>query len=85
MKNKYFKEIVKFINYLYTLKEDEKMKIEKGDLVIEHTLTPKIHTLNTNKYDEIEVIDRLGLMDSNEDGVRYLESLNLKKLNTKGF
>lgn len=85
MNNKYFKEIVKFINFLETLKENEKNKLEKGELIIEHILTPKNLAHNPNKYDEIEnfneieVINRLGMMYSNEDGVRYLESLNLKK------
>lgn len=85
MKNKYFKEIVKFINFLETLKEDDKKKLEKGELIIEHILTSKILAHTPSKYDEIEnfneieVINRLGLMDSNEDGVKYLENLNLKK------
>lgn len=85
MKNKYFKEIVSFINFLDSLKEEDKKKIEKGELVIEYILTPKKIIPNTDRpninddFSEIEVINRLESMVSYDEGVSYLKSQNLKK------
>lgn len=86
MKNKYFREIVSFINFLDSLKDEDKIKIEKGELVIEHVLTQKILVNNINKsnkienFNEIEIIKKLESMDSKQDGEKYLESLDLKKI-----
>lgn len=86
MKNKYFREIVSFINFLDSLKDEDKIKIEKGELVIEHVLTQKILVNNIYKsnkienFNEIEIIKKLESMDSKQDGEKYLESLDLKKI-----
>ncbi|MDE7413493.1 MAG: hypothetical protein K2N05_06865 [Muribaculaceae bacterium] len=86
MKNKEFKEIIKFINYLDSLSEEDRKMIEKGDLVIEYTLTPRSPNSNASRSNVIEefngseVIKRLESMCDKEKGKVYLESLNLRKV-----
>lgn len=85
MKNKDFKEIIKFINFLDSLKDEEKKKIEKGELVIEFMLTPKTLVNNPNNFNgidnfnEMEVINMLESMASNEEGTSYLERMDLRR------
>nr|MDE6695640.1 hypothetical protein [Muribaculaceae bacterium] len=71
--------------YLDSLSEEDRKMFEKGDLVIEYTLTPKSPNSNASRSNVIEafngseVIQRLESMHDKEKGKVYLESLNLKK------